>query len=329
MTLNLALSPLLFKEFRTQFRGNRPAILISVSIGLLIIALLLLYHSITERTNLGAPLVSVQIGQALFTGLALATQTLLVFLAPATAVNAISSEYEHHTFDLLLTTPVSASQILLGKLLTSLAFLMLLLIAILPLFSIITLFGGINFADFANPLITIMLSTLTWCLFGLFCSVITKQTYTGTLLCYAILISVIGGSQFAANLWSVMHNQTSVPTGYVVINPLSAMASALASTTPPAFVTPNTLSPLAILGLLTQGTIQWQGGQTIVFPIYRATWMLYGLLSLSLFWLSIHFVQPKRSLHFSSADGILLVITLSYSTWVWLIRDWWLIGLGK
>lgn len=326
--MNNVLVPILVKEFRTQLRGKRAALLLTVYVGLLLLALWLLYRSVVSQINLGAPLVNAQIGQALFTGLALAVQGLTVFLAPATAVHAISSEYERGTFDMLLKTPLSATQILVGKLLSALAFVSLLLLAALPLFSVIVLFGGVEPGDLTRVFVTILVSAMMSAMLGLACSVFTRQTYAATLLCYAILITLIGGTLFAANLWSITHSMLPAPPEYVLVNPLSAMAAALARTQPPALITPGTLRPTAILGLLTQGTIVQSGGQMNVLPVYRATWMVYGGAMLLLFWMCLHAVQPRRRWRIERMDGVLLLLVLGYALLAWVSRDWYLQGLS-
>jgi ABC-type transport system involved in multi-copper enzyme maturation permease subunit len=318
--------PILAKEMRTQIRGNRPAAVLSVYIGLLLVALIWLYDSIVDTANVGAPLVSAQIGQALFIGLTLSMQMLIVFLAPATSVNSVSNEYEQYTFDILLATTLSAAHILLAKLLVALAFVGLLLVAALPLFSVVVLFGGVEPASMWSVLITLALSAGTGCMLGLFCSVVTRQTYTATLLCYAILVALIGGSLFAANIWSATHISGNVPAGYIVANPLSAMATVLADAQPPEFVSIGSLRPLIILGMLTQGTVVHNGNDIAVLPLYRATWALYLGASLLLFWVCLHSVQAtqeRRMWKFYRSDGVLAVLVVLYAVLIWLTRGWW------
>lgn len=137
-----ALAALLAKEFRTQMRGSRPAVLLASYLALLLLALFWLYQTLVGQVQQGVPLIGPQIGQALFVGLTLAVQLLLVFLAPATTLNSISSEHERHTYDILLATPLSAAGMVLAKLLVGVAFVGLLIIAALPLYSIVVLFGG-------------------------------------------------------------------------------------------------------------------------------------------------------------------------------------------
>lgn len=323
----LLIMPMLVKEFRAQLRGSRAALLITVYVGLALIAMRLVYNSVAANLASGPPIFNAQIGQAMFIGLSLTVQALTIFLAPATTVNSISSEYERRTFDLLLATPIAATQVLLGKLITALAFLFLLLLTVVPLFSIVVLFGGVGAADILRVLGTLLATAVMGCMIGLICSIITRQTYSATLLCYALLVALIGGTLFAANLYSITHSARPAPPAYVVANPLTAVAAALGRTRPPEIVGSETLQPLVILSLLTQGTVIQLGGQRAVLPIYRATGVLYGAISLLLFWISLHAVQPRHRWRAGRSDLIMAGLVLAYGLFVWLSRDWWLAGV--
>lgn len=325
-----ALFALLAKEFRTQIRGSRPALFLSVYIGLLLLALLWLYSTLVGQVQQGAPLIGPQIGQALFVGLTLAVQVLLVFLAPAITLNSISSEHERGTYDILLATPLSAASIVLTKLIVGIAFAGLLLIAALPLYSIVVLFGGVQPSDLWRVLITVALTAVLGCTLGLTCSVLTRQTYTATLLCYALLVAVTAGTLFAANIWSALNNLAAAPTRYLVANPLSAVASALAQAQPPGIVTVDILRPATLLGLLTRGSLNLNAGSEVALPFYRASWMLYSGLTLVGLWLSLHTVeaaQYRRFWRLSITDAVVLVVLVVWAAAAWFTRAWWQAGL--
>jgi ABC-type transport system involved in multi-copper enzyme maturation permease subunit len=324
---NLGLMPVLIKEFRTLLRGSRSALLITLYVGLALIAMRLVYNSVAGAAGSGQPIFNAQIGQAMFIGLALTVQLLTIFLAPATTVNSISQEHERRTFELLQTTPLSAVQLLIGKLLAGLTFLLLLIVLTTPLFSIVLLFGGVGWNDIVRVLVTVFGTAVMGCVLGLFCSIFTRQTYSATLLCYALLVAVIGGTLFAANIWTLTRGGMAAPSTYVVANPLSAMASALGRTRPPEIVTSETLQPLILLSLLTQGTVLVQSGERTALPLYRATLMLYGLLSIVIFWLSLHLVRPQRRWAFGNLDLIILGILFLYGLIALLTQNWWLAGL--
>lgn len=69
--------------------------------------------------------------------------TLICLLAPVFMAGAIAQEANPRTWDILLTTPLSAGEIVLGNLLGRLFFILALLFSSLPLFALTQLFGGV------------------------------------------------------------------------------------------------------------------------------------------------------------------------------------------
>lgn len=320
--------PVLFKEFAVQMRGSRAALLIGVYVGLAIIATRLLYGVVTGQLDRGAPLLSAQIGQVIFVGLSLGLQALMIFLAPATTVNAISGEHERGTFGMLLTTPLTPIQLVAGKLVAALAFLLVLLIAALPVFGVVVLFGGVETRDLLRVGAVLLLTAVAGCVFGLFCSAVTRQTYSATLLCYALLVSLIGGTLFAANVWSLVNSLTAAPAWILAANPLSAMASALLPARPPASALTGGLRPLALLSLLTSGALG-SGSAGAALPLHRATALIYVLASLLMFWASLHLVTPLRRWRLRTVDAALLLLLLGVLVLAYGARAWWLPGLVR
>lgn len=69
---------------------------------------------------------------------------LMCFIAPVFTAAAITQEKDANTFHILLTTPMSNAQIVLGTLLSRLYFVWVLLLAGLPIFCITMIFGGVT-----------------------------------------------------------------------------------------------------------------------------------------------------------------------------------------
>lgn len=334
-------NPILVRELRTQLRGVRSTVLISTFVGLLIAALVFMYRTIAGRAGLGSPLLNAQIGQALFSGMALLLQTLVVFIAPAITVSAVSSEIEHRTLDFVVMTPVKPERVLIGKLLGALAYLAVLLCSVIPLFSVVLLFGGVSFSDIMRVFGLVVITALFGVVFGLFCSTLLRRTAGATILCYTLLVALIGGTLFAATFWSITHSQQPAPPTFVYLNPLSAMASALAgspslnpnddvSRPEATAVNPDTLSPIALVGIFAQGTFvaAKQGPGVIVLPIYRATAVLLSILALVLFWVSTHLLPPRRGRKLRAVDWVLLALLMILLVGAYLGRDWWIVVPG-
>lgn len=69
---------------------------------------------------------------------------LMCLLAPVFTASAITQERDAQTFNVLLTTPLSSAQIVFGSLMSRLYFVIMLLIAGLPIFLITMVYGGVT-----------------------------------------------------------------------------------------------------------------------------------------------------------------------------------------
>lgn len=74
---------------------------------------------------------------------------MVCIIAPVFTAAAITQEKDSQTFNILLSTPLSNGQIVLGSLLSRLYFVVMLLIAGIPLFCIMMVYGGVTGAEIA------------------------------------------------------------------------------------------------------------------------------------------------------------------------------------
>src|SRR6185312_2113274 len=79
----------------------------------------------------------------LFETLSYSQLALVCFLAPIFTAGAITQEKDSQTYDILLATPLTNGQIVLGSMLSRLFFVVALLISGIPIFSITQVFGGV------------------------------------------------------------------------------------------------------------------------------------------------------------------------------------------
>src|SRR5436309_2499245 len=68
---------------------------------------------------------------------------LVALLAPIFTAGAITQEKDSQTYDILLATPLTNAQIVLGSLMSRLFFVIALLVSGIPLFAITQIFGGV------------------------------------------------------------------------------------------------------------------------------------------------------------------------------------------
>lgn len=104
-----------------------------------------------------------KVGGRLFVIVAYTQVVLICLLSPLFMAGAIQQEQSGRTLDILLSTPMSNLQIVLGSLLGRLFFVLALLVSGLPLFSVLVLFGGV---PLSSVMIAFGVSALTAILVG-------------------------------------------------------------------------------------------------------------------------------------------------------------------
>ena len=149
------------------------------------------------------------------------------FLAVVLLSNSISDEIYHHTLGLLMTTPISSFQIVMGKLFSKLLQLVLLLAISLPLLAIIRVMGGVPW----NYVISSLCITLTTVIFvgslSLFFSIFSRRAYVViivTIITLATIFALLPLGLYA--VWDIANpaiSERSVFTLIFLPNPYCSM----------------------------------------------------------------------------------------------------------
>ncbi|MFH0750201.1 MAG: ABC transporter permease [Chloroflexota bacterium] len=201
------------KELRGRMRGPRSFIALTFYLALLagftVMIYLLQEQSAASQMAFGGgnPYVAGQVGQAVFTTLLFLQVLLVVFLAPAATTGAISLERERQTLDLLTATPVSTLGIVLGKLAASLAFVVVLILASIPLTAVVFVFGGVAPEDILRGYFVLLVTALGFGSLGIFFSSITRRTQSATFLTYLAVLALTVGTAFTWFFWNQMTPQ--------------------------------------------------------------------------------------------------------------------------
>jgi ABC-2 type transport system permease protein len=201
------------KELRGRMRGPRSFIALTFYLTLLagftVMIYLLQEQSAASQMAFGGgnPYVAGQVGQAVFTTLLLLQVLLVVFLAPAATTGAISLEREKQTLDLLTATPVSTLGIVLGKLASSLAFVVVLILASIPLTAVVFVFGGVAPEDIVRGYVVLLVTAVGFGSLGIFFSSITRRTQSATFLTYLAVLALTVGTAFTWFFWNQMTPQ--------------------------------------------------------------------------------------------------------------------------
>lgn len=186
-------NPIVLKELRGRMRGRRAFVVLSIYLSVMAGLVGLVYTSLYYSTGALSNPNMADAGKTIFSMVLVVQGFLVFFIGPIFTTGAITGEKERQTYELLRTTLLSAPALLLGKLASGLAYILLLIIASIPMQSIAFLLGGISFTDLALTQAVILTCALTYAMLGLYCSTITRGTISATVITLsAVLLSLIG-----------------------------------------------------------------------------------------------------------------------------------------
>ncbi|MCF6093100.1 ABC transporter permease [Microaerobacter geothermalis] len=133
-----------------------------------------------------------------FIVLSIMQMILIAFVTPGLTAGAISGERERQTLNILLTTQQSSTSIILSKLFSSLAFLSLMIVATLPLYSIVFLYGGVSPGQLVATFGIFLFTMLILGTLGIFFSTLFKKTMVSTIVTYGTVLFIFAGTFFLA-----------------------------------------------------------------------------------------------------------------------------------
>jgi len=195
-------NPLIAKDAVSRMRSWRAPMILTIYLGLLssfgyAIFVTTTLASANQRTG------SAQIGAGVFTDLAFIQLSLVSLFAPALAAGAISGERERQTFDVLLVSRITAGGIVIGKLVSSVSFMLLLILSALPLFAAVFLFGGIDFEQFMVTQVLTVTTAVSIGAVSLLLSAAFRRTLASTVVSYGVAFAGMIGTLVAGELFSL------------------------------------------------------------------------------------------------------------------------------
>jgi ABC-2 type transport system permease protein len=196
-SIKLKPNPVMLKELRGQMRGWRAFVVLTIYLFLLGCMTgglyLSVYAAYSAMASAGGGLAGATIGRTLFGGIVMLELLLVCFIAPAFTAGSVSGERERLTYDLLVTTLLRPRSIVAGKLGSALAYVVLLILAALPLQSLAFILGGVTPAEVFIALVGLLATALVSASVGLFFSSLVRSTILSTVLTYAVVLFVTMG----------------------------------------------------------------------------------------------------------------------------------------
>ncbi len=214
--------------------------------------------------------IAAEIASALFVSLYCIQYMAVYLFVPMFVAGVIATEREDKTLDLLFTTHLSDREIVLGKLFSRLMVLALLFLCAVPIFSLISLFGGIDPAAVWKSLTETLLAMVFTGSFAVYFSSVSNRQVPALIRTYwwlaAWLLLLPMGTVMIFETFSVRQSDPLALLffGQVLINPIAPFLA--------------TLSPQ--LGEEFERNIgSWYYASSYVFPLFFSSVLLWRAVS--------------------------------------------------
>lgn len=298
----MVLPALVVKEYRTWLRSKLGFVVLTVVVFVLVATSMAGMWAIATGTSLMVPaigsstpptttlpgLIARNRATVLFFSVAIGALLTVSLVAPAVAASAIQSEKERGTMDLLLSTGLSPLSIVLGKTLTALSFVLVLIATALPAFAPAWTFGGVGFREIGLAALIIVATALLMVAVSVFFSAIASSSLAAAMYAYCIAW-LVGPGIVSLYLIASAFNAGDWLRPLLYFDPLLAMLSvpeALGEQAAP-------FLPSNIKGLLVQPPLEL-GGRSHKFPLWAGTLVLYSMISLLLLLAAAARCEPLR-----------------------------------
>jgi len=290
-------NPIITKELKSKMRGRQGVLNITAYLSLISFFIFLIYLLLTVDGSLSNsdPSYMQTVGKVIFSTVVLLELLMLGFIGPALTAGSIASEREHKTIDLLKTSLLSARSIVLGKLSSAAAFLLLLVFTAIPLQSLAFFLGGVGMAEIVVSTLMLVVTAIFFCALGLFFSSFARRTLIATVYSYSsILISFILFILLFFSISVLDSTYGSVPP--TLLENIITIAAWILFSTNPFFAAIMSETILIDDQSLYTTTNAFFGNTSLILPspwiIYLAFYILLTILLISL---SIYFVKrPDR-----------------------------------
>ncbi len=234
--MSFSLNPVLAREVRERFRGRRAPLFVTLwvlGVGLIgYLVYVIAQYAAQDAFGLGQAVAGGYMGRFIYEGMLFLLMTGVVMIVPGLTSLSIIGERERQTFHLLQVTQLSALQIVLGKLWSSMSYFLLLLVAVAPVVAVPLLFGGVRITDLLAGLGMVLLTAVMLGSVGIWASSRARSSRGAVAAAYtwSFVLAFITLAAMAGELLLV-HDGTGFPAQgreivSVLPNPYVGMVSA-------------------------------------------------------------------------------------------------------
>ncbi|UJF35100.1 ABC transporter permease [Paenibacillus hexagrammi] len=264
------INPVMEKEFRLRMRTVRSPI--SILVYLFVLSVLALGFAYINMGQLSGGVLSTRTSSELFYFLSGAQLVLISFMTPGLTAGVISGEREKQTLNILLTTQQSSSTIILSKLFSSLSFMLLTVLASMPLYSIVFLYGGVSPWQLLSVFLFYIFTMIVLGTVGVFFSTMFKKTVISVITTYGFVLFAYGFTALAGLFFAQLSRNgmnEEVLSYFLSVNPMAVLISLMVPEAAGQFFQKHS----------------W-------LQMWHIFFAAYAIISVLLLWLSIRHLRP-------------------------------------
>ncbi len=225
------LNPVVGRELTERLRGLRAFVALSIFVLLLTLTAVLVFEGSGAARD-GDLSARTSVGRLVFESVLLIMTALVLFFVPGIAAGAIAGERERQTLATLQVTLLRPRSILAGKVIAALAYLVLLIVAALPVLAVAWMLGGIRVIDIVRGVVGITVVALLLAVMVVAVSTFATRVQTATILAYAFTALLLITGPVLFGIVAVLDARTdngpgddaSAPAVLLAVNPVALVA---------------------------------------------------------------------------------------------------------
>ncbi|HML74097.1 MAG TPA: ABC transporter permease [Anaerohalosphaeraceae bacterium] len=190
------IGPVFDKEMRVSSRRKRTYVLRSLYLLLLLLFVVLIWMEEIDRTSYANPIY--QVSRMSEAGLIISTLIVWFQFVAAQIVlgislsTSISDEIYSRTLGVMMTTPITSAQIVLGKLFSKFLIVLQLVLISVPMLAIVRIFGGIPWMYILSSLYLTITTALVVGSIGLLWSIFCRRAYVSIIATILTVAAIFG-----------------------------------------------------------------------------------------------------------------------------------------
>lgn len=194
----MKLNPVFRKELKLTTRTWKIAGTLSIYTAVLSLVSLFIFYQMLRGLAESGDYSGFTVLYAMIAGIQF---VLILFTAPPLTASAISGERERQTLDLLLSTKLKPRSIIIGKLLSSISMVILLVLASIPIFALVFMFGIVTIPQLLGLIAYYVFTALFVGSIGIFVSTYFKKTTVSNVVTYAVGLFLVLGTIFISYVY--------------------------------------------------------------------------------------------------------------------------------